>query len=87
MEFRLGQNVPNPFNPVTTIAYDLPEPSGVTLTIYTITGQEVTTLVSAHQEAGRYEVTWDANAFANWIYFYRLEAGEFVETRRTVLLR
>jgi len=85
--FELVQNCPNPFNPGTTIAYRLPEASEVRLTIYTITGQEVTTLVSDHQEAGHYEVTWNGNEFASGVYFYRLKAGEFVETRRMVLLR
>lgn len=84
---QLEQNCPNPFNPQTTIAYDLPEASDVTLTIYTITGQHMTTLVSAHREPGHYEVVWDDSGFANGVYLYRLEAGNFVETRRMVLLK
>ena len=77
----LYPNYPNPFNPLTTIAYDLPQACDVTLTIYTITGQKVATMVSGHQQAGHYKVTWDDRGCASGIYFYRLEAGEFVETR------
>lgn len=87
MTFVLYQNAPNPFNPVTNIAYALPQASDVTLAIYTITGQKVSMLVSTHQEAGRYEVMWDASAFANGIYLYRLEADSFVKTRSMVLLK
>ncbi len=86
-EFGLSQNFPNPFNPITTIGYDLPEPSNVTLTIYTITGQQVATVVSSHQEPGHYEVPWDGSAFGDGGYLYRLEAGDFVETRRMLLLK
>ena len=85
--FALFQNVPNPFNPLTTIAYDLPEAIAVILTVYTITGQKVGTLVSGHQEAGHYEVTWDDRGFASGIYLYRLEAGSFTDTRKALLVR
>ena len=85
--FSLLQNRPNPFNPVTTIGYTLPEAGDVRLTIYTVTGQRVGILVSAHQAAGRYEVVWDGNRFANGVYFYRLEAGAFVQTQRMLLLK
>jgi hypothetical protein len=85
--YALYQNTPNPFNPGTTIAYDLPEGSNVTLTIYSITGQEGITLVSDYHEAGHYEVTWDSSGYGNGVYLYRLETRGFVETRRMVLLR
>ena len=85
--YKLHQNHPNPFNPSTTIAYDLSEASHVRLTIYSIAGQRVATLMSAHQEAGHYEVTWNGSGFANGVYLYRLEAGDFVETQRMVLLK
>jgi len=85
--YALYPNRPNPFNPVTTLGYDLPEASDVTLTIYTVTGQQVATLVSGPQEAGHYEVVWDASACANGIYLYRLEAGGFKETRRMALIK
>jgi len=83
----VSYSYPNPFNPVTTIAYDLPEPSDVKLRIYSVTGQEVATLVSDHQQPGHYEVTWDASGFANGVYIYRLEAGQLMETGRMVLLK
>ena len=80
-------DVPNPFNPLTTIAYDLPKASAVTFTVYNVTGQKVATLMSARQQAGRHTVVWDASAFANGVYLYRLEAGEFVATKRMLLLK
>ena len=89
----LAQNYPNPFRPVTTIAYRLPEVSHVTLTVYGMTGQKVATMVSAHQQAGRYSVVWDAKDqpgrdVASAVYLYRLEVEELnVQTRRVVLLR
>ena len=85
--YALYPNRPNPFNPFTAIAYDLPKVSDVTLTIYNVTGQQVATLVSRHQEAGRYQVVWDGSGFGNGIYFYRIEAGTFVETKRMVLIK
>ena len=86
-EFALSQNVPNPFNPATTIAYDLPKASDVTLTIFTVTGQQVAALVSGPQKAGHYEVRWDGSGCGDGVYLYRLEAGDFVETRRMLLLK
>ncbi len=85
--YSLSQNVPNPFNPFTIIAYKLPEAAEVMLIIYTITGQRVATLVSGRQEAGHYQVSWDGSGFACGIYLYRLEAGSFTETRKALLLR
>ena len=85
--YALFQNQPNPFNPLTTIGYALPEAGDVRLTIYTVTGQRVAILVSGYQAAGRYEVVWDGSLFADGVYFYRLEAGAFVETRRMLLLK
>ena len=90
--FALFQNRPNPFNPLTTIAYDLPEASDVMLNIYTVTGQQVITLVSGHQEAGRYSVVWDGRdaqgvAVGSGLYFARLEASGVVHTRKLLLIR
>ena len=86
-EFALGQNYPNPFNPVTTITFDLPKSSYVTLTVYNLMGQEVATLVSADQPAGRYTTTWDATGFASGVYVYRLQAGAYSEARSLLLLK
>jgi hypothetical protein len=85
--YALGQNHPNPFNPATCIAYDLPEAADVTLSVYNIAGQRVATLASGHREAGRHRVAWDGTGLASGIYFYRLEAGAFSRTRRMVVLR
>ena len=83
----LSQNYPNPFNPVTTIAYELPEASHVTLTIYTITGQKVSVLADARQQAGHYRVLFDGSGVATGVYLYRLEAEGFVEAKRMLLLK
>ncbi|MDP2683966.1 MAG: CHAP domain-containing protein [bacterium] len=85
--FTLSQNYPNPFNPVTTIQYSLPEATQVTLDIFNILGQKVTTLVNEHQEAGEYSISWDAQKQASGIYFYHLVTGEAVETKKMVLLK
>ena len=83
----MEQNYPNPFNLATAIAYDVPQPSDVTLTIYTLVGQEVEVLVDGRQQAGDYAVRFDGSGYANGVYLYRLEAGSFVETRRMVLIK
>jgi PKD repeat protein len=85
--FNLSQNHPNPFNPTTTIAYSLPESGQITLKVYNLLGHEVKTLVNGWKDAGDYEVTFDAEYLASGIYFYRLNAGEYVETKRMLLLK
>jgi hypothetical protein len=85
--FYLWQNHPNPFNPSTTISYQLSVDSDVELTIYNITGQMVTILISEKQPAGNYEFRWDANNLSSGIYLYRLRAGSFIETKKLLLLR
>jgi polyhydroxybutyrate depolymerase len=84
--YSLDQNYPNPFNPSTTISYDLPKAANVTLKVYNTLGQLVASLVDEHKEAGSYQVQWNANV-PSGIYFYRLQAGEFVETKKMILLR
>lgn len=91
-DFVLHQNSPNPFNPSTTISYELPARAPVSLKIYDITGRLVRTLVQEEQPANRNTVSWDATDnsgrnVASGIYFYRLRAGDLVQTRRMVLLR
>ena len=83
----MGYSRLNPFNPVTSISYDLPEVRDVMLTIYAVTGQWLATLVSAHQEGDRYVVVWDGIWFGTGIYLYGLEVGSFIETRKALLLR
>jgi hypothetical protein len=90
--FGLAQNVPNPFNPVTEITYALATDCRVRLEIYNVLGQKVVTLVDEHQKAGYRTARWDGtNAegvdVSSGVYFYKLEAGVFIETRKMVLLR
>jgi len=85
--FILYQNYPNPFNPVTVIRYGIPERSHVTLTIYNSLGQEVATLVNEEIDANFYEVTFDASNITSGVYFYRIQAGDFVDTKKMLLLR
>lgn len=87
IEFDLRQNYPNPFNPSTTISYDLPARSHVTLRIFNVLGQEVATLVNGEVEAGRHQVWWDARRLSSGVYVYRMSAGDFVETKKMILVR
>jgi hypothetical protein len=84
--FVLFQNFPNPFNPNTTIKYALPRVSQVSLTVYDILGRQVSVLVNERKEAGVYEVKYDGSNLASGVYFYRLQAGDFVATKRLLLL-
>jgi photosystem II stability/assembly factor-like uncharacterized protein len=83
----LCQNYPNPFNPSTTIRYGLPERSRVTLSVFNILGQQLAEILRGEEESGYHEVRFDASGLASGVYFYRLEAGEFIQTRRFVLVR
>lgn len=87
VEFRLSRSCPNPFNATTKISYDLVEAGDVTLKIYDISGRLVQTLVEGFQQAGEYDVLWDASEQASGIYLYRLSTGDFTETKRMTLLR
>ena len=90
--FTLHQNFPNPFNPITTLSYDLPKDSDVILTIFDMLGNEVARLVSSNQQAGYKSVQWDAtdsmgSPVSAGVYLYQIEAGEFVQTKKMVLLK
>ena len=93
-QFFLYQNYPNPFNPSTTIKFELPVNNYVTLKIYDVLGHEVATLVNEHLKAGTYQVDWDARlrsvgggSIASGVYYYKLAAGDFVETKKMVLVK
>ena len=86
-EFKLEQNFPNPFNPTTTIQYQVPADSKVTLKVYDILGSEVATLVNEEQEAGYKEVQFNGNNIASGMYVYRLQAGDFVSTKKMILVK
>jgi hypothetical protein len=88
--FKLEQNYPNPFNPTTCIKFQISSTYGsgfVSLVVYGILGNEIATLVDEEKSAGNYEVTFDAAGLASGIYFYRIQAGSFVETKKMILLR
>ncbi|MCX6163125.1 MAG: T9SS type A sorting domain-containing protein [Ignavibacteriae bacterium] len=85
--YSLGQNYPNPFNPVTRIRYELPRAVVVRLAVYDVMGREVEMLVNERQTAGSYEAVWDGTRFASGVYFYRLTAEEYGETKRMLLVK
>ncbi len=85
--FALLQNYPNPFNPTTTIGYDVPVRAHVTIVIYDVLGRQAETLVDGEKQAGRYEVTFDASKLPSGVYFYRLRARNFSETRKLALVK
>ena len=87
VEFELGQNAPNPFNPATEISFSLPRAVPVSLRVYDVRGQLVATLASGVKEAGRHTVRWDAREHPSGIYFYRLETPDFAETRKMIMLK
>jgi len=85
--YALHPNYPNPFNPATTVAYDIPEHASVRITLYNTLGQRVATLVDRDLEAGAYTTTVDMSRLASGVYFYRIEAGTFSKVRKMMLLK
>jgi hypothetical protein len=85
--FSLNQNYPNPFNPTTTIKYQIPELSFVTLKVYDVLGKEIETLVNSEKPAGNFEITWNAESVPSGVYFYTLQAGNFIETKKMILMK
>ena len=86
-KYELSQNYPNPFNPSTTIRYAMPQAGNVKLTVYNMLGQQVTTLVNGYKQAGTYSVTWNASNLASGIYFYTLQTGAFVVSKKMILIK
>lgn len=85
--FELNQNFPNPFNPVTTISFNLPVASEVRLEVYNILGQVVETLYEGRLSAGVHSYTWDGSTAASGVYLYRLTAGDYIESKKMMLLK
>ncbi|MGE5806855.1 MAG: T9SS type A sorting domain-containing protein, partial [Ignavibacteria bacterium] len=91
-EYYLGQNYPNPFNPSTEIIFQIVNPSHVTLKVFDILGREVKTLINEEKGNGRHSIRWNGNnnlneAVSSGIYFYKLDAGSFTNTKKMMLLR
>ena len=86
-EFSLDQNYPNPFNPSTKISWQSPVSSLQKLKVFDVLGNEVATLVNEEKPADTYEVTWNASGLASGVYFYQLRAGNFIDTKKMILLR
>lgn len=86
-DFVLEQNYPNPFNPSTTISWQSPEGIWQTIKVYDVLGNEIATLVNEYRSAGNYEIQFDASRLANGIYYYQLRAGDYLETKKMVLLK
>jgi hypothetical protein len=83
----MAQNYPNPFNPSTTIEFRIQSSQFVTLKVYDLLGREVAVLVDEQKAPGNYEITFDASRLASGVYMYRLTAGQYVESRKMVLIR
>ena len=87
--FALGQNYPNPFNPATTISFDVPHKSNVKISVYNILGQRVSVPVNQEMVAGSHKIEWDAaqEGVSSGVYFFKMEAGDFVKTKKMMLLK
>ena len=86
-DFSLSQNYPNPFNPSTTISYTIPKQGKVSLKVFNVLGSEVAELVNEEKGAGSYQVSFDATNLSSGVYFYRIKAGDFVQTKKMILLK
>lgn len=86
-EYSLYQNFPNPFNPITTIKFDLPKDGLITLGVYDILGRRITTLVNEQRSAGSYEQVFDASSLASGVYIYKIQAGDFVNSKKMLLIK
>jgi hypothetical protein len=86
-EFSLYQNYPNPFNSVTKVMFNVPSLSAVKLNVYNLLGEKITELVNEKLNPGKYEVAWKADTFSSGVYFYRLNAGAYMETKRLLLIK
>jgi len=87
VSFALHQACPNPFNPTTTIQYSILKEVNVKLIIYDLSGTEIETLVNRKESSGNYKVNWNASKYASGVYFYKIEAGEFTDFKKCMLLK
>ena len=85
--YSLSQNFPNPFNPTTTISFGIPKAGLVNISVYDITGKFVNELVNSELSAGKYNTAWDASSLASGVYFYKIQAGDFIEMKKMTLLK
>jgi hypothetical protein len=85
--YSLTQNYPNPFNPTTKLSYSIAQSGLVTLKVYDVLGTEIETLINEEKTAGSFELSWDASYLPSGVYFYRLQAGDFTETKKMILLK
>jgi hypothetical protein len=86
-EYKLHVNYPNPFNPKTSIRYDIPYSCKVTIKIFDVMGREVSALVNEQLEPGFYEVEWNASGYSSGIYFYNITTDTFTETKKMILIK
>ena len=86
-EYKLEQNFPNPFNPTTSINYSIPKSGLVTLKVYNVFGQEVSTLVNEVKNNGNYSIDFNASNLSSGVYYYELTSGNFVQTKRMMLIK
>ena len=87
IEYSLEQNYPNPFNPSTTIEFSLPKTGNVTLKVFNVLGKEVASLINGQVESGKHKVNFDASNLNSGVYFYRIDAGNFIDTKKMILLK
>jgi hypothetical protein len=86
-EFSLSQNYPNPFNPTTNIEFSITKSSFVNLTVFDASGREVETLMNGNLKAGTYNADWNAGKYTSGVYFYRITAGDYTETKKMILVK
>lgn len=87
LDFSISQNFPNPFNPITTIKYEIPKTTNVKIEIFDILGRKIFTLMNEEKSSGRFECVFNASSFGSGVYYYRIEAGEYIQTRKMLLLK
>jgi hypothetical protein len=87
LKYNLAQNYPNPYNPTTLIEYSMPTSSNAILKIYNVLGKLITTLVNENQEVGIYKINFDASRLSNGVYFYKIQAGSYTETKKMLLIK